>query len=286
MKKPHAAFTLAELLVSIAVLVALVLLFSRLFLSAATITLSGNKRIETDGQIRPLFERVAVDLAQMVRRTDVDYYFKSVANPQAGNDQIAFYSTVPGYHVSSVSPSPVSLVAYRVNSDTAARGFNKLERMAKALLWNGDSTSSAPMVFSPLTISATWPTAVGWTADHDYELIGPDVFRFEYYYILRNGTLSITPWDTVSGHTTISGWQDVAAISICIAAIDPKSRLLASESDLNTLAGTMNDFSVSMNAGDLLTQWQSGLYSAHNIPRPTLSAVRLYERTFALRSNP
>jgi hypothetical protein len=282
----HAAFTLTELLVSIAILVALVLLFSRLFLSASTITTSGNKRMETDGQVRPLFERLAVDIAQMVKRPDVDYYLKSGANTQPGNDQIAFYCAVPGYHSSGVSPSPISLVAYRVNSDATARGFNKLERMAKALLWNGDSSSSTPMVFTPLTISANWPTATDSTADVDYELIGPYVFRFEYYYVLKNGIVSVTPWDTTAGHTTISGWQDVVAISICVAAVDPKSRLLVAESDLNTLVTTMNDFAASMNPGDLLTQWQSALYSTDNIPRPTLSAIRLYERTFALTPKP
>jgi prepilin-type N-terminal cleavage/methylation domain-containing protein len=280
MRNARAGFTLAELLVSIAILVALVLLVSRLFLATSTIATFGIKRIDTDGQVRPLFERLAVDFAQMVKRTDVDYYFKSVANAQPGNDQMAFYSAVPGYYPSTGSQSPLSLVAYRVN------GQNTLERMAKGLLWNAVSPTSTPVVFFPTTISASWPTATGTGADADYESIAPYVFRFEYYYILKNGTLSVTPWDTSSGHTTISGFQDVAAVSICIAAVDSKSRLLTTESDVATLTGTMNDFSASMNPGDLLAQWQSALYAANNIPRPTLSAVRLYERTFALVTKP
>jgi type II secretory pathway component PulJ len=283
--KPRAAFTLTELLVSVAVLVALVLLFSRLFLSASAITASGNKRMETDGQVRPLFERLAADLAQMAKRSDLDFFGKgttapnSIGGTMSGNDQFAFYSAVPGYHASSGSPGPVSLIAYRINTNT-------LERMAKGLLWNGASSTDAPVVFLPLTISNTWASATNSAADSDYELIGPYVFRFEYYYVLKNGAVAAIPWDVASGHLTANGLQDVSAISISLAAVDSKSRLLTSDTDLTALALAMNDFSPSMNPGELLTQWQSALYSATGIPRPVLSAVRLYERTFALSPNP
>jgi hypothetical protein len=289
----ESAFTLSELLVSVAILVALVLLVSRLFVSATAIMTSGNKRMDIDSQVRPLFERFAVDIAKMVRRDDADFFGKgtdapnSVGGTMPGNDQIAFYSTVPGYYPPSGSQSPVSLVGYRINSMSGSRSFNQLERMSKGLVWNGVSTSDTPIVFLPLTIISTWPAATSSAVDPqgDYELIGPYVFRLEYYYILKNGTVSIVPWDTTV-HTGASGLQDVAAISICLAGIDPKSRQLAPETDLATVAATMNDFSVSMNAGELLKQWQDALYSASGIPRPALSAIRLYERAFPLALKP
>jgi type II secretory pathway component PulJ len=285
MIKRRAAFTLTELLVSIAVLVGLVLLFSRLFVSASTLTTSGNKRMETDGQVRPLFERLAADLARMTKRSDLDFFGKGTSPPNStggtmpGNDQFAFYSAVPGYHASSSSPGPISLVSYRLNANT-------LERMAKGLLWNGASGTDVPVVFLPLTISSTWAAATNLSADPDYELIGQNVFRFEYYYVLKNGAVAVVPWDVASGHTAVNGLQDVSAISICLAALDSKSRLLTSDANLNTLALAMNDFSPSMNPGDLLTQWQSALYSSTAIPRSALSAIRLYERTFALSPRP
>ncbi|MFL6520565.1 MAG: hypothetical protein ACJ8NS_10135 [Chthoniobacterales bacterium] len=280
-----AAFTLTELLVSVAVLIALVLLFSRLFVSATAITTSGNKRMEIDGQIRPLFERLAADFAQMPKRPDVDFFGKGTATPNSvggtmpGNDRLAFYSAVPGYHTSSGSPGPISLIAYRINTNT-------LERMAKGLLWNGASSTDTPVVFLPLTISSTWGSVTNSAADSDYELMGPYVFRFEYYYVLKNGTVAAIPWDAASGHLTSNGLQDVAAISICLAATDSRSRLLISDTDLNRVALALNDFSLSMNPGDLLTQWQSALDSSTGIPRQALSAVRLYERTFALSPKP
>ena len=158
-KDAHAAFTLAELLVTVGVLVLLVLLFTQLLNSAATITTLGHKKMDTDSQTRQLLDRMAVDFAQMVKRSDVDFFAKgttapnSVGGAMAGNDRIAFYSAVPGYYPPTGYQSPVSLVAYRENAQ------NKLERMGVGLVWNGGSSTDAPVVFLPLTISATWPAA-------------------------------------------------------------------------------------------------------------------------------
>ena len=187
MRRSERAFSLVELLVSIAILTLLVLLVTNLFNSAAAVITSGNKRMDADGQARPLLNRLALDMAQLVKRPDVDYFFKTSANVQTGNDRFAFYSMVPGY--SSGTPGTVSLVAYRATEQ------NKVERMAKGLLWNGVSPTSSRMVFLPLTIASTWPAAVDATADADYESIGPNVFRFEYGYQLTSGQLSATPWD-------------------------------------------------------------------------------------------
>ena len=293
MRKRNFAFTILELLVSIAVLVILILLVSRLFTSAAAVITSGNRRMDADAQLRPLFDRIAVDFSQMVRRSDLDFFGKNTAAPNSsggsmgGNDQIAFYSCVAGYYPTPSFQSPISLVGYRVNSDSTGRSFNKLERMSKGLIWNGVSSSYTPILFldsaSTTTIANKWPAAVSnSTTDSDYELIGPSVFRFEYYYLLSNGSLSDTPWNTSTGHTSVSGMQDVAAISVCIAIIDPKTKVLISDSQLTTLAGRLPDFSSSMRPGDLLSQWQAVLDATTDIPRPSVSAIRIYERYFYL----
>lgn len=274
MRRSEKAFTLVEMLVAITILTLLVLFVMRLFSSAAALAASGNKRMDADGQARPLLDRITIDFAQMVKRADVDYYIKSMSNAQAGNDQLAFYSMVPGY--STTSTSPVSLVAYRINAQ------NKAERMGKGLLWNGDFSSGTPIVFLPLTIASTWPAATSNATDPDYELVGPHVFRFEYYYLLKNGNLSDTPWDTGAGHTTVNGMEDVAAISVAIAGIDPKSRALLSDTQVAILAGRLNDFASSMRPGSLLTDWQMALDSTSDMPRSAISGVRIYQRYFQL----
>jgi hypothetical protein len=102
----HAAFTLAELLVTVGVLCLLVFLATQLLNSAATVTKLGNKQMDADSEARQLLDRIALDFAQMVKRSDVDYYLKSPGNPQTGNDQITFYTALPGYFGTTPAPAP------------------------------------------------------------------------------------------------------------------------------------------------------------------------------------
>jgi hypothetical protein len=294
-------FTLAELLVSVGVLVLLVLLATQLLNSAANITTLGHKQMDADSQARQVMDRMTLDVAQMVKSSDVDYYLKSsAASPlrnllQPGNDKIAFYSAVPGYYLSgstSTQQSPVSLVSYRVNAQ------HKLERMGKGLVWNAFSTVETPVVFMPIPLASplpigelpsptpsplstpAWPNvdnlSASPTPDPNTEVIGSQVFRFEYYYLVQGrvpagavpspapspspAILSNIPWDTricscppsptptatptpaitppaVCCHTAPEGMQDVIAVVADIAVIDPKSRGLVTDAQLARLNG-------------------------------------------------
>jgi len=304
-------FTLAELVVTVGVLVLLVLLFTQLFNSAATITTLGHKQMDADSQARQLLDRMTVDIAQMVKRSDVDYFLKSTntgapdcttCTSQAGNDQIAFFASTSGYYPTPSYQSPISLVAYRVNSDPNSSSYKKLERMGKGFVWNGVSSSYKPILFldsttaPTTTIKNTWcqatisgtpsATCLG-TPDPDYEITGPQVFRFEYYYLLKNGSFSVIPWTGSPGHTNVSGMQDVAAIIADIAVIDPKSKVLLTNAQLATLstpgnANFLADYSSGMSPGQLRTQWQDKVNAITSLPRPALSGIRLYERFFYL----
>ena len=171
-------FTLAELLVTMSIVAVLVLLVSRLFVSATTVTTLGQKGMDADSQARQMFERMAVDFAAMINRPDIDSYVKGL-DAEAGNDKIAFFSKVPGYYSQNGYQSPVSLISYRINSDSSSAAYNRMERMAKGLLWNGTSNTENPLIFGPTpTLQTYWPSAVDGTADPDYEVVGPQVFRY------------------------------------------------------------------------------------------------------------
>jgi prepilin-type N-terminal cleavage/methylation domain-containing protein len=283
MRTLNHGFTLVELIVTIAVLTLLVLFVTSLVNSAATITTLGNKRMDADSQARQLLDRMAVDFAQMVKRDDVDFFAKgtiaprSVGGAMTGNDQIAFYSAVPGYYPSTGSQSPMSLVGYRINSVSGTTAFNKMERLGKGLVWNGVSATDNPVVFLPLTIFATWPYATNANPDPAsppaYEIIGPQVFRFEYSYLLTSGSSSITPPASVSG---------IAAIIVDVAMIDQKSKVLLTDTQITALAGQLTDYGAGMVPGQLLGQWQSTLDANTTLPRPAVSGIRLYERYFYL----
>lgn len=297
----RAGFTLVELLASMIVLVILVFLATQLVNSAATVTILGHKRMDADSQARQLLDRMAIDFDQMVKRTDVSYYVKTLGTPQAGNDQIAFFSTVPGYYSQAGYNSNASLVAYRVNADFTSPSYNHLERMSKGLAFNATYTATPiPLLFldgtANTTIQGAWPAAASSTdIDSDYDKTGPQVFRFEYYYLLGSspsvGTanqLSSGPWSSTDAFSV----KDVAAIVVAIAVIEPNGQALLSKSDTATLASTLVDYGGSARLGcpvpnwqlpgELCRQWQCALDGTTGLPRPAISGIRLYERYFYL----
>src|SRR5215831_2560267 len=112
-RRASGAFTLVEVLVSIVVVVIIVFMGTQLMLNTTSITRTSHKYIDTDTQARVVFDRMALDFAQMFKRTDLDYYIKQRAaynghgnghgwgrgkNGDKGSDQIAFFSAVPGYY--------------------------------------------------------------------------------------------------------------------------------------------------------------------------------------------
>ena len=165
------------------------------------------------------------------------------------------------------------------------------------------------MVFLPLLISDRWPAAVSGTdADIDYETIGPGVFRFEYYYLLKNGKVTDIPWsaDSPPDHTSLAGigLGDVEAIAVAIAVIDPAGRALidaASPTSLLDLASDMADFRTSPGRGvggahrigDMEDSWKTVVEtvistgqtsSGTPIPPEAAKAIRIYTRYFDLKS--
>jgi len=215
------------------------------------------------------------DFAQMLKRSDVDYYRKGGLSPEVGNDQIAFFCNAPGYYPSSGSQSTLSVVSYRINSNSTSSSLNRMERMSKGLLWNGVAAPDIPMLFGLQTIVNNWPAAANASSsDPDYELIGPQIFRFEYYYVLKTGAISDDP--------ETDGWKDISAIAVAIAAIDPKSRALISETQLTALAGRLKDFDPAKSSHDLMVSWQEALDVASDMPRLAIDGIRIYQRYFYL----
>jgi len=348
-------FTLVELLVSICVLLIIVFFVAQLMTSAGTIMRPGSKHFNTDTQGRVVLDRIALDFAQMLKRTDVDYYVKQPVNynghgnghgwgkkiqtGQQGSDQIAFFTQVPGYYPSGAQ-SPVSLVAYRVNQNTTANTppYMRLERLSKGLLSNGSdpgnnpgTTASFPIVFLPQTISGVgkpWAAAINNSntcgnntnnsCDSSYETIGPGVFRMEYYYVLKSGLATDIPWDRTlrPNQTTISspvsiGLTDVEAIGVVIAVIDSEGRALMDANastpgyaSMLDLSSDLADFATAPGRGignankyiggleaiweSTIEQWAStGQTSVPSyVPPAVASAIKIYSRTFDLKTLP
>ena len=84
--------------------------------------------------------------------------------------------------------------------------------------------------------------------------------------------------------------QDVAAIVVDIAVIDPKSKVLldnplgaTSYDNITVLARAIGLITLpGMQSGRLRTQWQNTLNANTTLPRAALSGIRVYERFFYL----
>ena len=145
--------------------------------------------------------------------------------------------------------------------------------MGKGLVWNGVSSTDTPVVFMPIKISAAFPS-INSGSDPSSEVIGPQVFRFEYCYLLKaDGSLSITPPTNVSG---------IAAIIADVAVIDSKGKVLLTTAQITSLAAQLVDYATGMTPAQLRTQWQNTLNTNTTLPRPAVSGIRLYERFFYL----
>jgi type II secretory pathway component PulJ len=273
-----AAFTVAELLASIAVLALIVPLVAQFMGSATGVVTTGAKHMDADTEARTVLNRMAVDFAAIVKRADIDYYFSK----NGGNDQLAFYSETSGYYpsdVTGVTPKSSTCVAgYRILN-------NQLERLNKALIWNGVSSSAIPpgrpMVFLPQTLTTTWSNIAGGGSDPDYQVIGDQVYRFEFCFFMRDGTLSDRPW--LPPQTTFNGLDDVNAIVVAIAVLDTKSRIIAG--DLTAATAKLDDVNGTSIATAPAQLWQQKIQNGDlALPRAAASQVRIYQRYFLVNS--
>jgi hypothetical protein len=227
------------------------------------------------------------------------------------------------------------------SSATSHAAYGRLERLAKGLLWNGvdngtGQNATYPIVFSPGGLTGCnggnpcdpWGSA--WSAsinndnnaasrDDNYEVIGSGVFRFEYYYLLKNGRVTDWPWDRTASQfqnpdqQTITtprqiGLSQVESIAVAIAVIDPASRALiqqaaaanAAYGDILDVAADMADFKNAngrgiggQKIGDLEAGWNTFVQSiAQNgqtpsgklVPKDAAKGIRIYNRYFNLKT--
>lgn len=225
-------FTLAELLVSMVVLLILVVLAAQLINNTTALTGQSGRSMDADAQARLVLDRVSADFARFDRRGGMDSLFAKIdgggsADP---NDKLFFYSTGTGFYstagtFTAQDNTGFSLVGYRVGTPNANLPKSlQLERLGKTLTWTGGytpapsplppgGTGGAPgsplflsfpanslFPFPASTLAGAYGTAIGTNppaysngVDGDYHVLGEQVFRLEFCFLLRDGTLANRP---------------------------------------------------------------------------------------------
>jgi type II secretory pathway component PulJ len=304
-------FTLIEMLTATAVLILILALIIPMFNSLTSTTARSTETLAVDVVARQVLDRMGRDLAMMPLRQDLDYFLVK----RDGNDEFNFLTRVPGVLPSGADTSPASgltLVGYRVVD-------GNLERMAVAQPF--DALTFLTHDSAGQLVSNTGITrAMATTTDVNYHIHGQGVFRFELGFLLKDGSYATLPmdtsgnpgssepgfrrWTTSANHnfaevTVPDGpgnvtwralsWQDVTAIVVTLAVIDPVHSGRFTLADLQSAAAQFADAEASTNVSNLIltgTVWTNTLETPGSVglPQTSQNAIQVYQRTFFLNS--
>jgi hypothetical protein len=308
-----------------AVLVLLVVLVGQLVDSATSTVTRSRKHMDADSEARLVLDRMASDIARMVRSSNVDcvvkgWYTNDPASPNTmqGNDTLFFFSEAPGYYVGTQDAreiNSISRIGYRVSPKSTVTNISTyaLERFATLQNWEYEVNTAGPMpyvtyvtnsstgvAYAAPAVAGTWkryelPSVLGTKTNNysdgtaqAYVPIGQQVFRFEYCYLLKNGTFSVLPY--IPPNTSALGLKDVSAIVVAIATLDSTSRKIVDNSQLAKLVSALPDASPSTNGSGLMAEKWNGIIKSANfvstagIPQLAASQVRVYQRFFYLNN--
>ncbi|PTX97554.1 hypothetical protein DB346_21425 [Verrucomicrobia bacterium LW23] len=279
------AFTLIDLMVSMTVISILTLLLLYLFDGASETSSKGGSRIDAETQARQVFDRIAMDIRHLVRRNDVDVAFdkKTATAAAAGNDELAFYSEVRGFAEPGSPPlRRLSVVGYRMND------LLQLERGARPLAWDGMrfSPTAAPVLSSPNSLPPV--DVAGETSK--YEVLGDQVLRFEYGFIVSADPLATPPRpEPMLSAVPPASLGQIDAIVVTVATLDSRARRMVDADGLASLARWLPDYQQSnATAGQTIAGIWNGLAQdasqyPSGVPAAAVSSVRVYQRYFYLK---
>ncbi len=326
----RSAFTLIELMAALAMMALLVVIVGSLMVGTSSLIKTSNKKIDADSEARTVLDRMGGDFAAMVKRSDVDYQFNNLGGTEEnGSASLFFYSEAPAIAApdsTSVTTSTASLIGYRINDDPTL-GY-QLQRLGKGLQWSPPNsmvyltyasypatTASMPLPASTLD-GAFSSTVQPGSVDSDYHVLGPHVFRFYYWFLLKPqqqptgafvpASFSPSPYSTadpaylaangqpyLNGHNSLPalGLQDVQAIVVTIALLDPTSRLLLPPgTNWAKIAAALPDPAATTPlvppTWNAIVARTASFAAAAGIPAAAASQVRIYERTFNLVTTP
>lgn len=317
------AFTLVEMVAAVAVLTLLLALILSIVDSASKVADTAFRGGDSSEEATQILDRISADVAGMLIRPDVDQYYLN----QAGNDEMFFYSQTPGYFGSttgSTAESPVSLIGYRISTTANPALPPKLERLVQGMTWDGQA-SALPFLTFPAattanptsppsanagTIPVEWSSAVTDadanpdTTTSYWHTVGPQVFRFEIVYQLRNGSLTLTaPTPSAPPAQSTSSTQpappvagsinDTTGIIVAIALLDTKSRQIVSQKSWQGMINALKDPTsqdLGTNPPTLMnTTWNSALQApgfaqSVGIPQTAASQIVVYQRFYPLNA--
>lgn len=292
MGKPGAsrAFTLLEILVSVAVLASLLVFVAQVMNGTTATTNRSRASLDTDSEARTVFDRFGRDLAHMLKRKDVDFLLEK----KSGNDAFYFFSEAPAVaQTEGADVQTLALIGFRVNSK------EQLERLGLGLSWQAAPPAGPVFLsFAAGSSNAVAESTIRGSAfdqiitsdDRSYHVLGENVFRFEVSFLLRAtasqpALFSPSPFrslpagetmDNSSGH----GLADVQAIVVTLGILESSSRLISGD-----LADLISKFPDALEGETPIKVWQDKVNNPKilGLPPSAASSLRVYQRIFPLQ---
>jgi prepilin-type N-terminal cleavage/methylation domain-containing protein len=318
------AFTLIEMLVSIAVLSLLVVALCTIINSTSATLGTSWSRLQSDEDGRLVLDRLQIDLQNMLIRPDIDYDF--IQNTGPGNDWLGFYASEPGYTTPTGTTKRVmTVIDYQtyVNPTTLRptleRGSNDIFQWASGT--SGMIFSSNPTIYTTSSTQTGGSTIYSLEAEPNdttkpTDILSNAVFRFEVSYLVQIPASQNTSRNLNSSNNPVSPVllpyvpaylpiSDVVAIVVTIAELDTQNSKIVPNSSWATLVAALPDATGSITvtgAGGTATYnvtagtstalaWNNaitgnGFAATAGIPQKAASAIRIYERYFYLTTPP
>ena len=285
------AFTLVEVLVAEAVFLILMLVVVQLIFGVIQTAAAQKKRMDSLDDARQSLDRLSLDWAGRVRRTDILGAFgRQTATAQnSANAQISFLTQAQAYsgsrHLSWVTYGVTNVT--QVNQGSQPTTTPAMVRGIIGYNWSSSDTASGTAATS-LTFPAG-ASAPSITGTPTVESLANTVFRVEYCFLQRVPA-TVPPATTTSAFTTNSlslNSSSLVGVVVAVAALDQQSRQLLTQTQLVALGNALPAVSDGQSPQAVwTTSINNGTFAssaaAAGVPASVASAVRIFQRVLYL----
>jgi len=286
--KREVAFTLVEVLVAEAIFLILLLIVMQLIFGALQATTAQKKRMDELGDARQSLDRLSLDWAARVRRSDLFASFKhdTSSSANAANAQISFFTQEPAYS-GARHLSWVNYAVTNVTQVTQGSVSSTAPALVRGILGYNWAASDPTGASNPLlTLPATAPTSTV-----TFDPLASTVFRFDYCFLQQVTTTGTSPFTTNNPSDTGNPADanvnltstNIVGIVVAVASLDQQSRQIVSQAQLVTMGQSLPAIT---NGGTPQAQWVSAINTgafatsvkAAGVPASVANAVHVYQR--------
>jgi hypothetical protein len=265
------AFSLVEVLAATALLTILGILVTQMTVGVAAGTRRSLQPVDSSGQARMVFDRLALDLRYMPVRNDLDYLFQA---PPGGSDTLRFFNLARALTDSGrdvLDNRNASIIAYRVAKEDPSSADSKLAllRGSRAVYLSGLASDpdyfglqaafgTPPPAWFPVSLPGVSMTPTAGFPNGAYDVLAAGVLRASICYFLgadytppgltpgpattkKAGTLLANPPMRKLNGTDFVDIEKIRALAVGLVIIDTENRKLATAAQLEGLAAEFPD---------------------------------------------